>query len=33
MIAPHSLVQVDTVTPKLLLPISTPHHIEVRLYQ
>jgi hypothetical protein len=32
MIATHSLVQVDTVPPKLLLPISTPHHIEVRLY-
>jgi hypothetical protein len=33
MIGTHSFIQVDAVTPKLLLPISAPHHIEARFYQ
>jgi hypothetical protein len=33
MIAADSFIQVDAVTPKLLLPISAPHHIEARFYQ
>jgi hypothetical protein len=28
MIAPHSFIQIDLVTPQLLLSVSTPHHME-----